>query len=507
MRPRVLIISLLLCFTTVMTVNAQVPIASLTPRTNLGLRPIPLVVPPKYASAVPAGRTLWTPDGWEVKVFHAGNLGKPRFLAWGPDSVLHVANLGSAVVMALPDRDHDGVADTSIIAAENVEAHDVKFFRGAMYAAETTRILKLEDTDGDGVYETRSTFIDGIPPSGHSTRTIVFDTLRGVLYVSVGSNCNACRETTTAVIYEYQLDGTGGRVFANGIRNAVGLSLHPVTGRLWATNNGQDLQGDNVPPEWISVVRDGSFYGYPVAHSDQRYFDFSTVDQYRQLLPITAEDSARVRTMRPFSALVTAHSAPMAIEFANPSMPARYRNGAFVALRGSWNRSVPTGYKLVFLDFDGPDDTIANTMSYFLANDSNEVPSIIDWMRPVGLESDARGNIYFTSDDRTQLIGILRPTGTTGVAAERASDGVFLRIAPNPAAGAASVVVELPAASRGSIDLFDQRGGLIAPVAAGPFAAGSSRFAVDTSQLAAGVYQVRLAVAGRVVSRSLVVVR
>src|SRR5688500_10527077 len=203
----------------------------------------------------------------------------------------------------MPDRDRNGIADTAIVAADDVEAHDVEFFRGAMYAAEMTRVLKLVDANRDGVYESRSVFIDNLLSGGHTTRTIVFDTLRNVVYVSVGSASNASRDSVQGVVYEFKLDGSGRRIYATGVRNAVGMTQHPVTGKLWATNNGQDWQGDDIPPEWISIVRDGGFYGYPIAYDHQRYFDFQINGQYRSLLPITTADSARVRSMQPPSAL------------------------------------------------------------------------------------------------------------------------------------------------------------------------------------------------------------
>lgn len=117
--------------------------------------------------------------------------------------------MNSGQVLALPDKDHDLSADTAIVAASNAFGHDLKFYRGEMYVAEERQVLKLTDKDKDGIFETRSVFIDSIlpgkqrPPGGHTTRTIVFDEAKKKIYLSVGSLCNACREDYRAVIYEY----------------------------------------------------------------------------------------------------------------------------------------------------------------------------------------------------------------------------------------------------------------------------------------------------------------
>ncbi len=384
----------------------------MTPVKQIQLHTAAVVVPEKFRGKIAGNLSLNVPDGYTAKIFYAGQLSKPRFFVWGPDSVLYVANKYSGEVIALPDRDHDGVADTAIIAASGFhKSHDVKFYRGAMYVAEEQRIIKCTDTNGDGIYETKSVFIDNIVKGGrqggggHDTRTIVFDPEKKKMYLSIGSLYNAGREENRALIEEWNDDGTGRRVFATGIRNAVGMTMH--NGRLWADNNGFDWQGDDVPPEWIDIVRDGGFYGYPYAYGAGVWVDFSVNSDYRSLLPVTHRDSSLVRSMVQPAALIQAHSAPMAIEFSNQSFPKQFRSGAFVALRGSWNRTEATGFKVVFLDFQNERDTtaqsVSDVVSGFLTDPNKKSP----WGRPVGLETDARGNLYIGSDDITQCIIIV----------------------------------------------------------------------------------------------------
>jgi len=388
----------------------------MTPVKEAKLVPVKLIVPDKFKGRIKDDLVLNVPEGYTAKVFYTGGLGKPRFFAWGPDSVLYIANKNSGEIIALPDRDHDGVADTAIVAASGFHlSHDVQFYNGAMYVAEEQRVMKCTDENGDGIYETKKVFIDALGKGarqvtgGHDTRTIVFDPVRKKMYLSIGSSCNVCREDFRAIIEEYNDDGTGRRTFASGIRNAVGMTIH--NGRLWATNNGSDWEGNDIPPEWIGVVRDGGFYGHPFAYAHGIYFDFNAHDEYRALLPLTAEDSAHVRSMKQPSALVQAHSAPMAIEFTNPSLPAQYQNGAFVVFRGSWNRTPPTGYKLVFVKFKSDEDATAEYVTDVVTGfqPTGSTSSKTVWGRPVGVAADLRGNIYLSSDDITQFIAIISP--------------------------------------------------------------------------------------------------
>lgn len=385
----------------------------MTPAGDLALQSQKVDVPDKYKGSIPENLSLSLPHGYTAAIFYAGNLSKPRFLAWSPDSVLHVADKSRGEIIALPDKNFDGVADEAVVVASGFrKPHDLKFYNGAMYVAEETQVSKCIDANGDGIYEKRSKFIAMVTGGqqgggGHDTRTIVFDPQRKKMYLSIGSLCNACREDSRGIIEEWNDDGTGRRVFATGCRNAIGMAMH--NGKLWATNNGFDWQGDDIPPEWIDIVRDGGFYGYPYAYAHGLWVDFSKPGGYEDLLPLTKEDSVKVKSMVQPAALVQAHSAVMAIEFSNQSFPPPFRNGVFVAYRGSWNRSEPTGFKVVYLDFDGAADTTANSVADFAGGFLNHAISGRAWGRPVGVETDTRGNLYISSDAVTECIIIVSP--------------------------------------------------------------------------------------------------
>lgn len=192
-----------------------------------------------------------TPEGFSADVFAEG-LDGPRFIAFDPDGVLHVADRGSGRIIALPDDDGDGVADGERVVAEDLAGvHSLTYEDGAWYVGVPSGIIRLVDGDGDGVAERRMTVVGDYPTSGsHSTRTVAF-LPDGRMVVSIGSSCNVCREQdprrAAILVYDGQ-DGRGERILASGLRNAVGLAVRPATGELWATNNGRDLMGDDCHP-------------------------------------------------------------------------------------------------------------------------------------------------------------------------------------------------------------------------------------------------------------------
>ena len=434
-----------------------------TPVISDGLVRTAITVPPQYASVGlnPTDHSLNIPEGWSASIFFAGNrLDKARFMTWGPDSVLYVANYDANEILAMPDFDGDGIADDAVVAVNTApRTNDVRFYRDTMWVVSESRIEKRWRSNPDGFdYDNSVVVIDKASQpnqigGNHRTRTLVLDTINMKLYLSVGSRGNADRESNRAVIEEYDWDGSNRRVYASGVRNAVGMTLHPRTGALWANNNGSDLQGNNIPPEWVYIVREDGFYGYPIAYHHQAYFNFDH-PSYEDLLPITSDDSARVNTMVPPAALVTAHCAPMALVFANVDRPGFPKSGAFMSMRGSWNRQPLAGAKIVYFQFDNDEDTIANAVVDFCTGfmrDSNNVQT--RWARPVGLALAADGSVYVTSDDIKQFILKLTPPPPTSVD-EDTDDRSSLNVYPNPALESVSIQTEM--ITRGAqIEVYD----------------------------------------------------
>ena len=397
------------------TLHAEYPPGQirLTPKIDLHLEPTPIKGLPD--------RTLNLPPGFKVKLF-SDQVDKARFMAWDDHGVLHVANMKTrgrnqwspasgrqSTVLALPDKDGDGRADTVYKAADDFHwPHSVAFYQGALFVADDDAIYRLEDRDADGFYEERAVFAE-VPgfmgrSSEHVTHTLVFDESNGKLYFHVGSGCDLCREDDPerSTVIQMNADGSGRRIFASGLRNAIGLDLHPVTGELWGAGNGHDREGRDLPPEWITPLRDGGFYGWPLAYAYQVWTDFS-IDSYRRaIFPLTPADSLLVASMERPAALVPAHLAPMGLHFyTHDHFPPQYKHAAFVAFRAGVLGSDP-GYKVMvlFAEPNGSNARVADFLTGFRP-DPNERAV---WGKPVGLITDEAGRLYVTSDDFTQAI-------------------------------------------------------------------------------------------------------
>ncbi len=321
--------------------------------------------------------TLTVPSGFRVSVFAEGLAGV-RYLALGPGGVVYASRSRGGLIVKLPDANHDGVADTAVTVASGLDRPFGIAFRGdTMYVGENKQLIRF----GPGAVE-RTVVVPNIPGgTGHWTRTVVFGR-DGKLYVSVGSSCNLCVETDSlrATISQFNADGTGGRVFARGLRNSVGLAFHPTSGELWATNNDRDNLGDDVPPEKINIIKDGKFYGWP-----QCYLPGQKNPEY---------PSADCAGVEPPAITFQAHSAPLGMAFyTGTAFPADYQGDAFVSYHGSWNRSVPTGDKVVRVQVQngrpvGIDDFVTG---WQLADGSR-------WGRPVSIVMTPDGALLISDD-------------------------------------------------------------------------------------------------------------
>ena len=385
----------------------------LTPKMDLHLESVPVEGLPD--------RTLNLPPGFKVKLF-SDQVDKARFMAWDDQGVLHVANMKTqgrnqwrpasgrqGTVLALPDRDGDGRADTAYKAADDFHwPHSVAFYQGALFVADDDAIYRLKDRDADGFYEERAVFAE-VPgfmgrASEHVTHTLVFDESNDKLYFHIGSSCDLCREDDPerSTIIQMNTDGTGRRIFASGLRNSIGLDLHPVTGELWGAGNGHDREGRDLPPEWITPLREGRFYGWPLAYAYRVWTDFSIGAYQRAIFPLTGADSLLVASMERPAALVPAHLAPMGLHFyKHDQFPPQYTHAAFVAFRAGVLGNDP-GYKVMvlFVEPDGANARIADFLTGFRPNPNERAV----WGKPVGLITDEAGGLYVTSDDFTQAV-------------------------------------------------------------------------------------------------------
>ncbi|MGC4056522.1 MAG: T9SS type A sorting domain-containing protein [Chitinophagaceae bacterium] len=479
--------------------NVYAQSATLTPARDIGMHTVPVDIPAKFTGKFPTGKTINVQSDYTVSVFYAGGLGKPRFMAFSPSGVLHVSDMTNGNVLALPDADNDGVADTVIEAATGFSGnHDVKFYKGAMYVTEATRIWKCTDTDGDGIYETKTIFIDGLgagSTGGHVTRTLVFDPANEKAYVSIGSSCNVCREENRAIIEQYNDDGTGRRVFATGTRNAVGMALQPSTGKLWANNNGSDQQGNETPPEWIDIVRDAGFYGHPLAYGSGVWFDFAAHADYTALLPITATDSAKVASMVAPAALIRAHSAPMGLQFLDATFSPAMRYGFLTALRGSWNTTAPNnfrGFKVIYGHLADAADTTVDYVADFCTGFLTDTVARTYWGRPVGLATDANGKVYISSDEGNKFILVLTPRAGTGISTPKPVQLELGAVYPNPFKTSFTFSFTLTRTSSVHVVVRDMHGKEVMHVLDQQLGAGVYQKNVDGVNLSSGIYYLSL---------------
>jgi glucose/arabinose dehydrogenase len=485
----------------------------MTPKIDLSLESVPLFVPEKFRGMVPENLSLNLPPGFSVKVFAVAGLRGPRMMAFDKNGVLHVANMkaGSATefeprggptsqIVALPDRDDDGVADTVIVAAGQLRwANSLAFYKGDMYVADTHQIVKFTDADSDLVYEGREVFADNIPTAStpHLTRTIVADESKECFYLSVGSSCDVCRENDPerAAVLQFNADGTGRRVFARGLRNAIGLDLHPVTGELWATNNCHTEAVDSLPPEWIDIVRDGGFYGWPFAYGYQVYIDF-TIRGHWRVPPITKEDSMLVETMERPAALVDAHVAPMDIHFYSAgNFPTEYHNAAFIAYRAGFLGPDP-GHKVValFVDPDGSNARVGDFMTGFWPSPPDQ--SNI-WGKPVGLTTDSHGNLYLSSDWINHLILKVEFLGEGTTVLEEGSAVLPFAVTlkqnyPNPFNPETIITYHLSIDTDVNLSIYNILGQKVATLVDQKQAAGEHTVKWDAKDFSGGIYIVKL---------------
>jgi glucose/arabinose dehydrogenase len=289
---------------------------------------------------------LKLPAGFRIELYAEG-LPSARQIAVGGKGTVFVGSRGARNVFALVDRNRDHKADeVKVIASGLTQPSGIAFRNGSLYVAAVTRILRYDNIEDklDAPPEPVVVY-DKLPAGqGHTWRYLGFGP-DGLLYVPVGAPCNVCErldEPQFATILRMKPDGTGVEIFAQGVRNTVGFDWHPVTRELWFTDNGRDELGDDVPNDELNVApKPGLHFGFPYCHQgdvkDPQFGDRKPCSE----------------TERP-AQFMGPHVAAIGMRFYTGTMfPREYRNAAFIALHGSWNRSQPSGYKVAVAKMDG----------------------------------------------------------------------------------------------------------------------------------------------------------
>ncbi|QLE56585.1 sorbosone dehydrogenase family protein [Nostoc sp. TCL26-01] len=391
-----------------------IPTETLSPtpiRINLQNLPAPFATDsaakPPQVVAIPQKPVLRVPSGFTVNVFAEG-LDAPRWLALTPSGDVLVTETRQNRIRLLRDSNGDGVADVKQTFASAANGLNIPFgmtFAGdAFFLGNTDAVLRFPYKPGQQQLTGRGTKIADLPGGGynqHWTRNVVAAPDGKKLYVSVGSRSNVDEEELPrASVQVMNLDGSQQQTFAFGLRNPVGLDFHPVTKELYTTVNERDGIGDDLVPDYLTRIRRGEFYGWPYT-----YLTAKNLDPRQKTNNQSKRPDLAARTLTP-DVLFQSHSAALGLQFYDrQTFPQKYRNGAFVAFRGSWNRDRGTGYKVVFVPFN----TQGRPQGYyedFLTGFLLDPAAPTTWGRPVGLLVLPDGSLLVTEEANDRIYRI-----------------------------------------------------------------------------------------------------
>jgi glucose/arabinose dehydrogenase len=355
---------------------------------------------------VPRPDSAWpvAPPGFTVDLLTTG-LTNPRKITTAPNGDLFVAESEPGRIKVLRQKSDGTIASTNIFAGNLHQPFGIAFYPPGpnptfIYIANTDSVVRFPYQNGDLTARgAREMIVPDIPGGGrlrgrgHWTRDIVFTQDGKKMFVSVGSHSNInddAFEFHRADILQFNPDGTAFRIYASGIRNAVGIAIEPQTGVLWASVNERDQIGDNLPPDYITHVEENGFYGWPWYymgdHQDPRHPGEHPELAGKVIVP---------------DVLLQAHSASLCMTFYTATQfPAQYRGCAFAAEHGSWNRSKRTGYKVICVPIKNG-KSVAGEYDDFLTG--FVTPSGDPYARPVGVTVDSQGSLLMVDDGSNSI--------------------------------------------------------------------------------------------------------
>ena len=396
------------------------PTKNLVPTETLTPQPIKIALgnlPKPFASdsaskspnvvGIPQNPILKVPTGFKVNVYAEG-LDAPRWLTLTPSGDVLVTETRQNRIRLLRDTNGDGVADVNKTFATAQNGVNIPFgmtFAGnSFFLGNTGEVRQYPYTQNQQQLTGTGQRIAELTPGGynqHWTRNVVASPDGTKLYVSVGSRSNVDEEPLPrASVQVMNLDGSNQQTFASGLRNPVGLDFHPTTGELYATVNERDGIGDDLVPDYFTRIQQGEFYGWPYAYLAPNLIEPRQATNGKSKRPDLV-----AQTKTP-DVLFQAHSAALGVQFYDgQTFPEKYRNGAFVAFRGSWNRNQGTGYKVVFVPFNAsgrPQGYYEDFLSGFLTDPSGPTT----WGRPVGLLVLPDGSLLVTEEANDRIYRI-----------------------------------------------------------------------------------------------------
>jgi glucose/arabinose dehydrogenase len=353
---------------------------------------------------------LTVPEGFTATIY-ARDIAGARDITRDQKGTMLVSQTKDGKVVALPDLNSDGKSDRTVTVLEGLTQPHGILVRCEetgnesadqdsclLYVAETG-VLKAYQYDAD-TYTARMVKTVAMFPTGdgHYTRTLLMHPDGERLLVSVGSSCNVCNEEEEmrATVQAITLLDNTIATFAKGLRNTVFMAVHPVTGEVWGTDNGRDVIGDDIPPDEVNIIREGNDYGWPICYGKNIHdTDFDNRQYIRD--PCADEIPSHID--------LQAHSAALGLGFVpEEGWPEDMWHDVVVAYHGSWNRSEPTGYKVVRFDLDSRGAVVGgpiDLMTGFLPAGSTDTDDAIG--RPVDVYLEP-GGVMYVSDDRAGAI-------------------------------------------------------------------------------------------------------
>ncbi|MEJ2364382.1 MAG: sorbosone dehydrogenase family protein [Deltaproteobacteria bacterium] len=329
------------------------------------------------------------PPGFQIDIY-ADKVENARSMTLGDEGTLFVSTRKAGKVYAIVDRNGDNKADEVITLARGLNMpNGVAFRNGSLYVAEVSRVLRFDHIEERLKNPPKPAMVrDDFPTEQHHGWKFIRFGPDGKLYLPVGAPCNVCEsgDKRFATIMRMDPDGSNLEIFAHGVRNTVGFDWHPASKRLWFTDNGRDWLGDDRPPDELNYApRKGMHFGFPYCHGGTIPDpDYGTKHSCEEFVP-------PARQLGP-------HVAALGMRFYTGSMfPSQYRNQIFIAEHGSWNRTVPIGYRISLVRVNGNQATKYGVFADGWLTNGRA------WGRPVDVQVMPDGSLL-VSDDRAGAI-------------------------------------------------------------------------------------------------------
>ena len=340
---------------------------------------------------------LNAPDGFKINIF-AKDLNHPRNIKVSKNGDIFVVESNPGKIKILRDTDNDGVSDINKVFAEGFNyPFGIEITPKYLYIADLDYVWRIPYKEGQLKNDSepmKLTKVDALgEPTGHRTRNIAL--LNHKIYIAIGSYGNiGVEDYPRATIQEFDLKTNEQKTFATGLRNPVGLDVHPVTKKLYTVVNERDGMGDDLVPDYFSQVEEGDFFGWPFFYLgnneqpdlEKNYFYFKNIEQTKN------------RAVKKPDVLFKSHSGPIDVIFYNKKQFSKeFYGNAFVALHGSWNSSKPSGYMVARIPFkdNKPLGHYESFVTGFWVSDSNRANVC---GRPAGLGITKKGSLLISDD-------------------------------------------------------------------------------------------------------------